>query len=79
MRHKVTVAIRNAAPISVFLDDTAKDELIDQFYEICSGHLDDNFLEIRTDENCQERVLLKASEVLYIQCMESVTDVQKQA
>lgn len=77
-RHKVIIAIRDATPIAVYLTTEKRDSLMDQFYEVCSGHLDDNVLEITTNDNCNETTLVRVEEILYIRSIESIeTNEQK--
>lgn len=65
---KVTITLKNEKEITVFLDKKAAENLVDQFYDLCSGQLDDNCFEIVSPcISGNEYILIKADEILYVQ------------
>ena len=74
-KFKVTITLKNQKDILVYLDKQSAVNLVDQFYDLCSGQLDDNCFEvvIRND-NGNEYILIKAAEILYVQSKEFCED-----
>ena len=70
-KFKVTITLKNFKEILVYLDKQSAVNLVDQFYDLCSGQLDDNCFEvfIRNDSG-NEYILIKADEILYVQSKE---------
>jgi hypothetical protein len=70
-KFKVTITLKNFKEILVYLDKQAAVNLVDQFYDLCSGHLDDNCFEVVVaNEKGNEYILIKADEILYVQSKE---------
>jgi hypothetical protein len=68
---KVTITLKNEKEIMVYLDKKYAENLVDQFYDLCSGQLDDNCFEIVSpSESGNEYILIKADEILYVQSKE---------
>jgi len=78
-RFKVTITLKNQKDILVYLDKRSSVNLVDQFYDLCSGQLDDNCFEvvIRNDHG-NEYILIKADEILYVQSKEVFEDDEEQ-
>jgi len=71
MRNKVSITLKNQKDIVVYLDKRSSVNLVDQFYDLCSGQLDDNCFEIVVPaDNGNEYILIKADEILYVQSKE---------
>ena len=68
MMNKVSITLKNQKDIVVYLDKQTSVNLVDQFYDLCSGQLDDNCFEIVSPtDNGNEYILIKADEILYVQ------------
>ena len=67
---RVSIALKEARSITVFLSDEETQHLLEQFYEVCSGELEDNVIEVITNANGYETTLIKGDEIMYIQSME---------
>jgi hypothetical protein len=72
--NKICIALKDSRSITVFLDKDSTQQLFDQFYEICSGNLQDNVVEVTTNDNCFESTLIRADEILYIQSREELDE-----
>jgi hypothetical protein len=71
MMNKVSITLKNQKDIVVYLDKQTSVNLVDQFYDLCSGQLDDNCFEIVSPtDNGNEYILIKADEILYVQSKE---------
>lgn len=71
MQHKVSIGLKfNSLPVTVYVDSKTKDSLLDQYYDLCSGEFDDDFIEINTSDPCKETTVLRASDIMYIQSQE---------
>lgn len=69
--NKVSITLKNQKDIVVYLDKQTSVNLVDQFYDLCSGQLDDNCFEIVSPtDNGNEYILIKADEILYVQSKE---------
>lgn len=67
MMNNVTIHLKNFQTITIYLDKDRTIALIDQIYDVFSGELNDNCIEIITDTDLgKEVVLLKADEVVYV-------------
>jgi len=70
-KFKVTITLKNQKDILVYLDKQSAVNLVDQFYDLCSGQLDDNCFEIVIpNDHGNEYILIKADEILYVQSRE---------
>ena len=68
---KVTITLKNLKEILVYLDKQSAVNLVDQFYDLCSGQLDDNCFEVvMPTDHGSEYILIKADEILYVQSKE---------
>lgn len=66
------ITTRSTKDISVHLSKREADDLIDQFYDLCSGNVRDNCFEItlKNDNGCVEHTLIVASEIVSVQMKE---------
>ena len=70
-KFKVTITLKNQKDILVYLDKQSAVNLVDQFYDLCSGQLDDNCFEVVVpNHQGNEYILIKADEILYVQSKE---------
>ena len=70
-KFKVTITLKNQKDILVYLDKQSAVNLVDQFYDLCSGQLDDNCFEVvMPTDHGSEYILIKADEILYVQSKE---------
>jgi len=70
-KFKVIITLKNFKEILVYLDKQGAVNLVDQFYDLCSGDLDDNCFEVVIPSaNGNEYILIKADEILYVQSKE---------
>ena len=68
MKTKVTITLKDHRNIVVYLDKQSSVNLIDQFYDLCSGELEDNCFEVIVNsDHGKEFVVIKADEILYVQ------------
>ena len=68
MKTKVTITLKDHRDIVVYLDKQSSVKLIDQFYDLCSGELEDNCFEvIANSDHGKEFLVIKADEILYVQ------------
>ena len=74
-KFKVTITLKNFKEILVYLDKQGAVNLVDQFYDLCSGDLDDNCFEVVIlSISGNEYILIKADEILYVQSKEVLED-----
>jgi len=74
-KFKVTITLKNFKEILVYLDKQGAVNLVDQFYDLCSGDLDDNCFEVVIPSiSGNEYILIKADEILYVQSKEVLED-----
>ncbi|MCW4040571.1 MAG: hypothetical protein NWE83_07445 [Candidatus Bathyarchaeota archaeon] len=73
---KISIALKDRE-ISVYLSPNEARDLLDQFYEVFSGELTDNCVEIRSHEEhgLSETILVKADQVLYVKVQSGGEDV----
>ena len=68
MKTKGTITLKDHRNIVVYLDKQSSVNLIDQFYDLCSGELEDNCFEVIVNsDHGKEFVVIKADEILYVQ------------
>jgi hypothetical protein len=68
VKTKVTITLKDHRNIVVYLDKQSSVNLIDQFYDLCSGELEDNCFEVIVNsDHGKEFVVIKADEILYVQ------------
>ena len=61
-KFKVSITLKNQKDILVYLDKQSAVNLVDQFYDLCSGQLDDNCFEVVIpNEHGNEYILIKAA------------------
>jgi len=78
-KFKVTITLKNQKDIMVYLDKQGAVNLVDQFYDLCSGQLDDNCFEVVIpSDNGNEYILIKADEILYVQSKEVFENDEEQ-
>lgn len=60
--------------ITIYLPKNKADDVMGQFYEVCSGDLKDNVLEFMVDDGeGPVTTLVQSNRILYLQCKE-ITD-----
>lgn len=66
---KILIMIEGGIRISSFVDKKSSNQILDQFYNCCSGDLKDDCLEFTSydDQNNKQQILIKTSKILYIQ------------
>ena len=78
-KFKVTITLKNQKDIMVYLDKQGAVNLVDQFYDLCSGQLDDNCFEVVIpSDNGNEYILIKADEIFYVQSKEVFENDEEQ-
>ena len=78
-KFKVTITLKNQKDIMVYLDKQGAVNLVDQFYDLCSGQLDDNCFEVvMPSDSGNEYILIKADEILYVQSKEVFENDEEQ-
>ena len=67
----VSIMLTNGNKIVSVLDRLNADNIMDQYYELCSGQIDDSCLELAITEGiiC-ETILIPFKNVYYISCKE---------
>jgi hypothetical protein len=70
-KRRITIHLRNDQDITVFLKKDSTTSLIDQIYDVFSGELSDNCIEVISDTDIgKEVILLRADEVIYVKTQE---------
>jgi len=70
-KRRITIHLRNNQDITVFLKKDASTLLVDQIYDVFSGELSDNCIEVISDTDIgREVILLRADEVIYVKTQE---------
>ena len=75
--NKISIALKDNREVSVDLSPEEARDLLDQFYEVFSGGLTDNCIEIRScgEYGFSETILVKADQVLYVKEQSGGEDV----
>lgn len=60
---KVVIALKQSPPIVLHLNQKFANEIIDQYYSILSGELEDNCLEIKMDH---DSIVISNDAILYV-------------
>jgi len=69
LNSRVSITLIRGQKLSFLTTEESSKQLLEQFYDICSGELSDNCFEVETfDElNKKETLLIRASEISFIQ------------
>ena len=73
IKYRVRIHLKNDKDITVFLDRDKALQLFDQIYEVFSGNLSDNSIEVISDTefgNIKETILIRGNEVMYVTSQE---------
>jgi len=63
METKVVIALKQSPPIVLYLNQKYANEIIDQYYSILSGDLEDNCLEIKMEH---DSIVISNDAILYV-------------
>lgn len=63
METKVVIALKQSPPIVLYLNKKCANEIIDQYYSILSGDLEDNCLEIKME---YDSIVISNDSILYV-------------
>lgn len=67
---KITVILINKGIITTTIEDKDGDEIMNQYYQLCSEQLDDNCFEIsvKNQEGKLDNLLIPIKNILYVSC-----------
>lgn len=66
---KVTIVSKNRE-VTIFLNKKSTEKLFDQAYDVFSGEIDDNCIEIISENG--EHVIIRADEIVYLKSQEVI-------
>jgi hypothetical protein len=71
---RILVVLTTNAQFAAVLPDEAANELMDQFYQLSMGEVDDHLFEmsIKNESGRLENLLIPIRSILYIQCREFI-------
>ena len=71
---RILVVLTTNAQFSAVLPDDEANELIDQFYKLCSIEIEDQCFEmsLRNESGMLENTLIPIRSILYVQCREFI-------